>query len=101
VLAALLLGAVLVACNDSTPMPSAPDRLDLIEGRVVEQVDSPPYAFLRVETATGHLWTTVPIGGAGLGADVRVTGGVAVRNHLLPENGRRLEVVYFGRVAAR
>jgi hypothetical protein len=91
-----------LACTQQpAPGATAPDRLELIEGRVVEQVDSPPYAFLRLETASGHVWTAVPIGGAGLGADVRVTGGVAVRNHRLAGQDRRLDVVYFGRLAGQ
>jgi hypothetical protein len=93
--------SALSCTQQPAPGATAPDRLDRIEGRVMEVVDSPPYAFLRLKTEAGPVWTAVPIGHPGLGSDVVVTGGVAVRNHLLPAKGRRLEVVYLGRVAAR
>jgi hypothetical protein len=99
---ALAIALSTLACSQhSAPATAAPDRLERIEGRVMEVVDSPPYAFLRLKTEAGPVWTAVPIGHAGLGSDVVVTGGVAVRNHQLPAQNRRLEVVYFGRVAPK
>ena len=92
-----LLACFLAACSPSPPPPSSvPDRIEHLEGRVVEQLDAPPYSFLRVKTADQEVWTAVPVGSYGTGSTVALKNCVAVRNHLIRSQDRRLDVVYFG-----
>jgi hypothetical protein len=96
-LAAASLALFFVACSPSPPTAAtAPDRIEHLEGRVVEQVDAPPYSFLRVKTGDQSVWTAVPVGSYGVGSTVAMRNCVAVRNHLIRSHDRRLDVVYFG-----
>ena len=91
---ALLLIVVLGAC--SAPPTAAPPRREIIEGRVVERIDSPPYSFLRVAAADGELWVGVSVADHPNDSVVRLKDCVLVRNHLVRSAGRRLDEVYFG-----
>jgi hypothetical protein len=95
-----LLVAALAACSPTPPASTAPDRIDHLEGRVIEQVDAPPYSFLRVKTGDQSVWTAVPVGSYGTGATVALKNCVAVRNHVIRSQDRRLDVVYFGSLEA-
>lgn len=86
------------ACSPSPP-PALPERIEHLEGRVIEQLDAPPYSFLRVKTADQEVWAAAPISGYGIGSAVSMKGCVAVRNHLIRSQNRRLDVVYFGTLA--
>jgi hypothetical protein len=101
-LAAALALTIIAAC-EGKPAPQAPlpARLDVIEGRVLESVDSPPYSYLRVEAGSLEIWAGVPIGGYAKDSTIRLTNCVALRNHLVRPLNRRLEAVYFGTVASR
>jgi hypothetical protein len=96
-MAGFALSAALAACSPSPPPPSSvPDRIEHLEGRVVEQLDAPPYSFLRVKTGDQEVWTAVPVGSYGTGSTVALKNCVAVRNHIIRSHDRRLDVVYFG-----
>jgi len=54
-LAAAVAALLLVACNGEPDPRTLPPRVDRLQGRVVEQIDSAPYSFFRIETADGPL----------------------------------------------
>jgi hypothetical protein len=95
-LAVFALSGTLAACSPSPPPAATPDRFEHLQGRVVEQLDSPPYSFLRVKTVDQEVWTAVPVGAYGVGSAVALKRCVGVRNHLIRNHDRRLAVVYFG-----
>jgi hypothetical protein len=98
----MLFGVASVGFAACTPAPRAlPDRLPVIEGRVVERLDSPPYSFVRLATtASGDVWVGVPGAQYPKEAVVHVRDAALVRNHRLVPLGRTLEAVYFGRLAS-
>jgi hypothetical protein len=95
---ALVLGAVLSACSPSSPLvaPSSPGQL-LLTGPVLEQLDAPPYTYLRVKTSTGEVWAAVPITGA---VDREKPGTVrssgAFKNLYASPAARRFELLHVG-----
>lgn len=92
---------LILAFASCTPVPrELPARVPLLEGRLVEHLDVPPYTFLRVAAPDGEVWIGLPIGRFPREAVVRVRDAVLVRNHRLPALGRTLDAVYFGRVVA-
>jgi hypothetical protein len=78
-----------------------PDRLPLIEGRVLERLDVPPYSYLRLESAIGEVWVGVPVSQYPKEAMAKVRDAALVRDHRLPVLGRTLDAVYFGRLVSR
>jgi hypothetical protein len=57
------LSAVLPFCsNGPAAAPSSPGQ-GLLTGPVLEQLDAPPYTYLKHKTATGELWAAFPIFG--------------------------------------
>jgi hypothetical protein len=67
---------------------------------VVEQVDSAPYAYFRLESPAGERWVALPIGTVPRGGVLAVSQAALVRNHRIPGTGRTFDAVYFGRLEA-
>jgi len=96
-LAAAVAALLLVACNGEPDPRTLPPRVDRLQGRVVEQIDSAPYSFFRIETADGPRWVALPIGTAPRNGVLSVTQAALVKNRRLPAAGRTLAAVYFAR----
>lgn len=86
---------VIVSCSaPAAPLPTSPNAT--ITGTVLQRVDAPPYAFLRLETAEGQLWAAVPWTVIATKAKVTVTHGTVLRNFESRQAGRRFDAVVFG-----
>jgi len=58
----VLAAATMLSCGKPSEAPgTGPAGAAQVTGRVLEQLDSPPYTFLRVQTDTGEAWVAVPI----------------------------------------
>lgn len=108
-----LLATALAACgsNASESPKSAPEAIatsaaadvsvapvigDAITGKVLERLDAPPYAYLRIQTATGEIWAAVPATDIASGADVTVFKPMLMSNFESKTLQRTFESVYFG-----
>jgi hypothetical protein len=67
-----------------------------LTGKVLEQMDSPPYTFLRLGTASGEAWAAVPIGAVAKDRVVSVVNAVPLRDFEIGPAGRRVTVLYLG-----
>ncbi len=95
---ALSIMLAMAACSSSPPpaTPSSPGQL-LLTGPVLEQLDAPPYTYLRVKTATGEVWAAVPITGAvDREKPVTISSSGAFRNFYASPAARRFEVLHVG-----
>jgi hypothetical protein len=97
ILSALVLSPLLVSCGRSPEPDRRPARATVrLTGKALEQVDSPPYTFIRLGTASGEQWVAVPIGKVGRSGLVTITNAVPLKNFEVGPGGRRVEVVYLG-----
>jgi len=94
--AALALLLVALACSNP-PEPSQQSRRGAtqVSGRLLEQVDSPPYTFLRLKTGSGEAWVAIPIGRVDGKKAIAVTRAVPLRDFEIGP-GRQVSVVYLG-----
>jgi len=91
VLVAAVAIAVLGGCSRA---PEGPARKALqVTGTVVEQVDAPPYSYLRIQTDTGEVWAMVPTTSVSEGQRVTVGRGVLLKDFATGVPGRRFDVV--------
>lgn len=67
-----------------------------VTGKVLEQMDSPPYTFLRLATASGEAWAAVPVGKVDGSRAVTVANAVPLRDFEVGPAGRRVTVLYLG-----
>ena len=91
-----------LSCSPSPPpaTPSSPGQV-LLSGPVLEQLDAPPYTYLRLKTATGEVWVAVPISGAvDREKPVTVRSSGAFKNFYASPAARRFEVLHIGAIAA-
>lgn len=108
-----LLATALAACgsNASESAKSAPEPTatgpaaaaspaspigEAISGKLLERLDAPPYAYLRIQTATGEIWAAVPATDIATGADVTVFKPMLMSNFESKTLQRTFESVYFG-----
>jgi hypothetical protein len=94
----LALAVVSTACT-SEPSTREPTSAVRITGDVLEQLDAPPYSFLRLRTDKGDVWTAVPIVAAPPGKKVTVANGVTLKRYEARSIGRRFDAVVFGTLA--
>lgn len=95
---AAVLIAVLSSCSKG-PAPTAPSSSGqaLLTGPVLEQLDAPPYTYLRLKTATGEVWAAVPITGAvDREKPVTIRSSGAFKNFYASPAARRFEVLHVG-----
>ena len=88
----------LPGCSPS-PQPAAPALPGqvLLTGPVLEQLDAPPYTYLRVKTATGEVWAAVPITGAiDREKPITIRSSGAFKNFYASPAARRFEVLHVG-----
>lgn len=64
-----------------------------VTGTVVEQVDAPPYSYLRIKADSGEVWAMVPTASVGRNERVRVVEGVLLKDFDTGLPGRRFDVV--------
>ncbi len=96
---AAVLIAMLPACSkgpaQSAPL-SSPGQI-LLTGPVLEQLDAPPYTYLRLKTTTGEVWAAVPTTGAvNREKPVTIRSSGAFKNFYASPAARRFEVLHVG-----
>jgi hypothetical protein len=83
--------AVLGGCSRA---PEGRTRKTLrVTGTLLEQVDSPPYSYLRIKTDAGEVWAMVPTASVGRNQPVTVMEGVLLKDFDTGLPGRRFDVV--------
>lgn len=75
---------------------AAPMIGEAITGKLIERLDAPPYAYLRIQTATGEIWAAVPATDIANGAEVTVFKPMLMSNFESKTLQRTFEKVYFG-----
>ena len=83
-----------------TAANAAPAKNDVISGTVLERLDAPPYAYLRIQTATGEIWAAVPATDLATGAAVTVYQPMLMSNFESKTLQRTFDSVYFGMLEA-
>lgn len=83
-----------------TAANAAPAKNDVISGTVLERLDAPPYAYLRIQTATGEIWAAVPATDLATGAAVTVYQPMLMSNFESKTLQRTFNSVYFGMLEA-
>lgn len=92
----VLASATMLSCGKQSEAPrTGPASAAQVAGRVLEQLDSPPYTFLRLATDAGDAWVAVPIARVNAQKLVRVTNAVPLRNFEIGP-GRTVPIVYLG-----
>jgi len=84
----------LFAC-DRAPEPARGTKATEVTGKALEQIDAPPYTFLRLRTESGEKWVAVPVAKVDAARPVTVAGAVPLKDFEIAP-GRRVEVVYLG-----
>jgi len=87
---------LLASCERSAPSARKATNTSRLSGPVLEQIDAPPYSFLRLETDKGNLWVAVPITTIDRERPVTVTNGVSLKNFEARSIGKTFDVVVFG-----
>ncbi|HWS28036.1 MAG TPA: OB-fold nucleic acid binding domain-containing protein [Xanthomonadales bacterium] len=83
-----------------TAAAATPAISDVITGSVLERLDAPPYAYLRIQTATGEIWAAVPATDLATGAAVTVYQPMLMSNFESKTLQRTFDAVYFGMLEA-
>lgn len=95
----LMCSVDLAACSRdarSRAVPSSPGQV-LLTGPVLEQLDAPPYTYLRLKTATGEVWATVPITSVlDREKPVTIRSSGAFKNFYASPAQRRFELLHIG-----
>jgi hypothetical protein len=88
---ALMATAVLEGCSRA---PEGRTRKTLrVTGTVLEQVDGPPYSYLRIKTDAEEVWAMVPTASVGRNERVTIVDGVLLKDFDTGLPGRRFDVV--------
>ncbi len=93
-----VLIAVLPSCSKGPAgtAPSSPGSV-LLTGPVLEQLDAPPYTYLRLKTASGEIWAAVPITGAvDREKPITIRSSGAFKNFYASPAARRFELLHIG-----
>lgn len=90
-LLAVLATAALGACSAA---PEGRSRKALrVTGTVLEQVDAPPYSYLRIKTDAAEVWAMVPSTSVGRAERITVVEGVLLKDFETGVPGRRFDVI--------
>lgn len=88
---AVIAAAVVGGCSRA---PEGRARKTLrVAGTVLEQVDSPPYSYLRIKTDEGEVWAMVPAASVDRNQRVTIIEGVLLKDFDTGLPGRRFDVV--------
>ena len=108
-LSLLLLATAVVGCQSKTPEPAkvplgqapaaAPATSDDLTGPVLEQLNAPPYIYLRIKTSKGEVWAAVPGAKIENGAVVTVFNPMLMTKFESKSLKRTFDEVYFGTLA--
>lgn len=98
---ALAVLTVLVVGCTNEPAPREPTAGIRVEGDVLEQIDGPPYSYLRILTDEGEVWAAVPVTRMAGRNRATVVNGVVLRQYQARAIGRRFEAVVFGTLETR
>ncbi len=98
--ASVFAAALVVACSNE-PAPREPAQGVRIEGEVIEQIDGPPYSYLRIATENGEVWAAVPVSASPRPKKVAVVHGVALKQYRAATIGRTFETMVFGTLETR
>lgn len=92
----LALVTALLACSRA-PEARAPEgrtrKTLTVTGTVVEQVDGPPYSYLRLKTETGDVWVMVPTARVERSERVTIVEGFLLKDFETGLPGRRFDVI--------
>jgi hypothetical protein len=99
----LLVALAVAGCKKKEAAPAQPTAAVApeatgasIKGKVVEQLDAPPYSYVRLETAQGEAWAAVPKAELKKGDEVVVVGAMPMTDFESKTLNRKFETVYFG-----
>ena len=102
----LVLATAVVGCQSKTPEPGktpisqAPAEAPAeLAGPVIEQLNAPPYIYVRIKTAKGDVWAAVPEGKVENGAVVTVLNPMLMTKFESKSLKRVFDEVYFGTLA--
>lgn len=108
-LSLLLLATAVVGCQSKTPEPAkvplgqapaaVPATGDDLTGPVLEQLNAPPYIYLRIKTSKGEVWAAVPGAKIENGAVVTVFNPMLMTKFESKSLKRTFDEVYFGTLA--
>jgi hypothetical protein len=108
-LSLLLLATAVVGCQSKTPEPAkvplgqapaaAAATSDDLTGPVLEQLNAPPYIYLRIKTSKGEVWAAVPGAKIENGAVVTVFNPMLMSKFESKSLKRTFDEVYFGTLA--
>ena len=107
---AVLAVAALVACkkpeapraqggSPAAPVAAAPSAQP-IQGKILEKLEAAPYSYLKLQTASGEVWTAVPATQAAVGSDFAVANPIPMQDFESKTLNRKFQVVYFGQPPA-
>jgi hypothetical protein len=111
---AVLSVAVLVACKKPEPparpqaaaqaaKPGAPaaaaPAAQVMQGKILEKLEAPPYSYLKLQTASGEAWAAVPATPVAVGSEVGVANAFPMQDFESKTLNRKFPVVYFGTLA--
>ena len=107
---ALLLVALLplAACNKGKgtapaqpagPAPAGAAQAAAVKGTVLERLDAAPYAYLRLKTAEGEIWTAVPTTDAAVGSEVSFLKSMEQVDWDSPKLKRKFDRIFLGTLA--
>lgn len=65
-----------------------------VTGTVLEQVNGPPYTYLRIKTDAGETWVAVPLANVPSSTAVTVTNGALLKDFDTGVQGRRFDVIF-------
>jgi hypothetical protein len=98
----LLAVSMTLSLGSCSPSPqSTPERSTVanrVSGVLLEQVDAPPYSYLRLRAAQGEVWAAVPTCKVDGTLPVTILDAVLLKDFETGVNGLRLKTVYFGRL---
>ena len=107
---AVLVAAALVACKKpekpataqaaaQAPVAAQPAS-QVMQGKILEKLDAPPYSYLKLQTASGEVWTAVPATPVAVGTDFTVANAFPMQDFESKTLNRKFPVVYFGQAPA-
>lgn len=102
---AVLVAAALVACKKpekpavaqaaQAPVAAQPAS-QVMQGKILEKLEAPPYSYLKLQTASGEVWTAVPATPVAVGTDYTVTNAFPMQDFESKTLNRKFALVYFG-----
>jgi hypothetical protein len=101
----VVVAAALVACKKpeapkaaqapGTAQAAAPTNA-AIQGKILEKMEAQTYSYLKLQTASGEVWTAVPATQRAVGADAIVENAFPMKDFESQTLKRKFDVIYFG-----